>query len=359
MESRPSYPFSAIVGQDAMCLALLLNAVNPAIGGVLIRGEKGTGKSTAARGLAALLPAIEVVAGCPYPLASSEVPTQLWPQPAADVENRPVGFVELPLGVTEDRVLGTLDFERALQQGEKHFEPGLLAHAHRGILYVDEVNLLGDHIVDVLLDAAAMGGNVVEREGVSFSHPAHFILIGTMNPEEGDLRPQLLDRFGLAVEVIGPRDSAERAEVIRRRLAFEADHTNFGTRFSAEDAALRSKIVAARKHLPGVILSDPMLEVITDICLAFDVEGMRADLVIYKTARTLAAWHGRDAVTKDDVRTAAELALLHRRRRQPFEDPGLNQEMLDDVLEHAASSDGRHNGREPESDKESHTYRRI
>jgi magnesium chelatase subunit D len=301
------------------------------------------------------LPEIEVVAGCPYPLAPGEVPTQLWPQSANRVERRPVRFVELPLGATEDRVLGTLDLERALQHGERHFEVGLLAHAHRGILYIDEVNLLGDHIVDVLLDAAAMGINTVEREGISFSHPARFILVGTMNPEEGDLRPQLLDRFGLAVEVVGPRDPAERAEIIRRRLAFEKDPTSFQPRFADAEAEIRAQIVAARTRLPQVQLDDEMLELITHICLAFDVDGMRADLVIYKTACTLAAWHGRDQATAEDVRAAAELALSHRRRRQPFEEPGLDQAQLDKVLhKHTRTPNLRQNAREPETDKEPH-----
>ncbi|NET74447.1 MAG: AAA domain-containing protein, partial [Sphaerospermopsis sp. SIO1G2] len=219
------YPFTAIVGQDNMRLALILNAINPAIGGVLIRGEKGTGKSTAVRALAQLLPQIDTIANCPYPFAPQDVPNDVWPHTAdlADHDQRIAPLVNLPLGVTEDRLLGTLDLESVLQRGEKHFEAGLLAQAHQGILYIDEVNLLGDHVVDVLLDAAAMGVNRVEREGISVQHPARFMLVGTMNPEEGDLRPQLLDRFGLAVEVAGSKQPSERAEIVRRRLAFDAD----------------------------------------------------------------------------------------------------------------------------------------
>jgi len=326
------YPFTAIVGQSKMKTALLLNAINPAIGGVLVRGEKGTGKSTAARALAALLPPIEVVAGCPWAFAPSEVPNDVWADGGAGVVERVAPFVSLPIGATEDRLLGTLDIERALQEGTRHFEAGLLAQAHRGVLYVDEVNLLGDHLVDSLLDVAAMGVNRVEREGLSVTHPARFVLVGTMNPEEGDLRPQLLDRFGLTVEVTGPREPSERVQVVRNRLAWEANAIAFCETFVEEEQALRAKLVAARALLPDVYLSDGMLELIARICIEFEVDGLRADIVIAKTASTLAAFYGRSHVLVEDVREAAELALPHRRRRQPFEQPGLDQQQLDEII---------------------------
>ncbi len=332
----PIYPFAAIVGQEQLKLALILNAISPAIGGVLIRGEKGTAKSTAARGLAALLPPIRVVEGCPFHCD----PDAPWPecphcssQETLRAVEAPVPFVDLPLGATEDRVLGTLDFERALREGRRAFEPGLLAAAHRGILYIDEVNLLADHLVDVLLDAAAMGVNTVQREGIAFTHPARFILIGTMNPEEGELRPQLLDRFGLMVDVVGPNDPAERAEVVRRRIAFEEDPEGFARAWAEEQAALRQRIVAARQRLPQVTLDEAMLSLITHLCSRFQVDGMRADIVMYKTARAIAAWEGRTKVTVDDVQQAATLVLPHRRRRQPFEDPGLDPNQLADAIE--------------------------
>lgn len=329
------YPFTAIVGQDDMCLALILNAINPSIGGVLIRGEKGTGKSTAVRALAQLLPQINTVPNCPYPFAPQDVPNDLWPETAdsANQSQRIAPLVNLPLGVTEDCLLGTLDLESALQRGEKRFEAGLLAQAHQGILYIDEVNLLGDHVVDVLLDAAAMGVNRVEREGISVQHPARFMLVGTMNPEEGDLRPQLLDRFGLAVEVSGSKQPSERAEIVRRRLAFDANPDEIIGRFAPDEAVMQEKIAHARDLLPQVGLDDTLLDLIAHICLAFEVDGMRADLVIHKTARTLAAWHGRGETTEEDVRRAAELALLHRQRRQPFDEPQLDQQKLDDALD--------------------------
>ncbi len=329
------YPFAAIVGQEQLKLALLLNAINPAIGGVLIRGEKGTAKSTAARGLAELLPPIRVVPGCPFncdpdaPWADCPHCNALDERPVAEV---PVPFVDLPLGATEDRVLGTLDFERALREGRRAFEPGLLAAAHRGVLYIDEVNLLADHLVDVLLDAAAMGVNTVQREGVAVTHPARFILVGTMNPEEGDLRPQLLDRFGLMVEVAGPRDPQQRAEVVRRRIAFEADPEDFARIWAEEQAALRARIVAARQRLPDVVLDDAMLTFITHLCSRFRVDGLRADITLHKAARTLAAWEGQARVTPDHVLRAAELVLPHRRRRQPFEEPGLDPAHLQEAL---------------------------
>ena len=345
------YPFTAIVGQSKMKTALLLNAINPAIGGVLVRGEKGTGKSTAARALAALLPLIEVVAGCPWAFAPSEVPNDVWADGAADVIQREAPFVSLPIGATEDRLLGTLDIERALQEGTRHFEAGLLAQAHRGVLYVDEVNLLGDHLVDSLLDVAAMGVNRVEREGLSVTHPARFVLVGTMNPEEGDLRPQLLDRFGLTVEVTGPREPLERVQVVRNRLAWEANAIAFCDSFVEQEQILQAQLVAARALLPDVYLSDGMLELIARICIEFEVDGLRADIVIAKTARTLAAFYGRAHVLVEDVREAAELALPHRRRRQPFEQPGLDQQQLDDVIRNQEQTPPPQNqSREPETE---------
>ena len=269
------YPFSAIVGQERMKLALLLNAINPAIGGVLIRGEKGSAKSTSVRALAALLPDLAVMVGCPYACDPNE-PFFDCPHCAGTdgtTMYRPVRVVDLPIGATEDRVLGTLHLERALQSGERHFEPGLLAAAHRGILSIDEVNLLPDHLVDILLDAAAMGWNVVEREGISFAHPARFILIGTMNPEEGELRPQFLDRFGLAVDAEGLPDPADRAEVVRRRIRYEADPVTFAARWSDDERALRDRIADARAYLPRVVLAEDLLGLIARICTEAGVGG--------------------------------------------------------------------------------------
>ncbi|MDP9348633.1 MAG: ATP-binding protein, partial [Gemmatimonadota bacterium] len=334
----PRYPFAALVGQEQLQTALFLAGVNPAVGGVLIRGEKGTAKSTAARGLAHLLPPLRVVQGCPFNCD----PAAIWPEcphcgaldehPWTEV---PVPFLTLPLGATEDRVVGTLDFERVLREGRRAFEPGLLAAAHRGILYIDEVNLLSDHLVDLLLDAAAMGVNSVQREGVAITHPARFILLGTMNPEEGDLRPQLLDRFGFMVDVAGPRDPAVRAEVVRRRIAFEGDPVEFSLRWAEEEAALGARIATARERLADVRLDDGLLTFISHLCCEFEVDGLRADIVMHKAARTLAAWGDRTAVTVDDVRTAAELVLPHRRRRRPFEQPGLDRQKLEDLLSEA------------------------
>ncbi len=309
--NAPTYPFSAIVGHDQLRLALVLCAVRPDIGGVLIRGEKGTAKSTAVRGLARIL---------------------------AQVDGDGVGgrLVELPIGATEDRVIGSLDLQKVLRDGEHAFSPGLLARAHRGVLYVDEVNLLHDHLVDVLLDAAAMGRVHVERDGVSHSHEAQFVLIGTMNPEEGELRPQLLDRFGLTVEVRASRDVEVRTEVIRTRLAYEADPVEFVARYEAADTEIAQRIAAARARIPEVKLGDDALRRIAALCAAFDVDGMRADLVVARTAVAHAAWsRASDAeitVAVEDIRVAAELALPHRRRRDPFDDPGLDPAALDEAL---------------------------
>lgn len=329
------YPFSAIVGQDDLKLALLLNAVSPEVGGVLVRGEKGTAKSTAVRALAKLLPPIRVVAGCPFS-CDPEAPNPECPAgphpPDAPAEERPVRLVELPVGASTDRLTGTLDIEKALSEGEKAFEPGLLATAHRGILYVDEVNLLSDHLVDLLLDVAAMGVNHVERESVSVRHPSRFILVGTMNPEEGELRPQLLDRFGITVEVSGSMDPADRVEVVRRRLHYEADAVEFAGKWSAAEGDLASSIGTARGRLGGAHLPDALLHKIAVLCAELGVDGLRGDIVTAKTALALASWEARDEVVLDDVRRAALLALSHRRRRNPFEDPGIDPEELNDAL---------------------------
>ena len=325
--NSPGYPFSAIVGHDRLRLALLLCAVRPEIGGVLIRGEKGTAKSTAVRALAAVL-------------------TQA--DPGAKL-------VELPIGATEDRVVGSLDLQKVLRDGEHAFSPGLLARAHGGVLYVDEVNLLPDHLVDVLLDAAAMGRVHIERDGVSHSHESRFVLVGTMNPEEGELRPQLLDRFGLAVDVHASREVAVRSAVIRRRLDYEADPVGFAARYAAQDSELADRIAAARARVDDVELSDRELNRIAALCAAFDVDGMRADLVLARTAVAHAAWReagtganestGKIAVAEEDIRVAAELALPHRRRRDPFDDPGIDPGDLDEALSATADT-----GPEPEPD---------
>ena len=309
------YPFSAIVGHDPLRLALLLCAVRPEIGGALIRGEKGTAKSTAVRGLAALLSAATGRGGA----------------------GSGGGLVEMPLGATEDRVIGSLDLQRVLRDGEHAFSPGLLARAHGGVLYVDEVNLLHDHLVDVLLDAAAMGQVHIERDGISHSHEARFVLIGTMNPEEGELRPQLLDRFGLTVDVHASRDVDVRVQVIRRRMAYEADPDEFAERYADADAELARRIKQARALVDDVVLPDNEVRRIAALCAAFDVDGMRADLVVARTAAAHAAWRGANTVEEQDIRVAAELALPHRRRRDPFDDPGIDRDQLDAALERAGA----------------------
>ncbi|MFI9805483.1 putative cobaltochelatase [Streptomyces sp. NPDC052301] len=335
------FPFTAVVGQDDLRLALLLNAVSPAVGGVLVRGEKGTAKSTAVRALSALLPEVAVVPGCRFS-CDPAVPDPSCPdgphEPGPGA-HRPARMVELPVGASEDRLVGALDIERALAEGVKAFEPGLLADAHRGILYVDEVNLLHDHLVDLLLDAAAMGASYVEREGVSVRHASKFLLVGTMNPEEGELRPQLLDRFGLTVEVAASREPDQRVEVVRRRLAYDDDPAGFAARWAEEEAAVRQRIVAARQLLPQVRLGDGALRQIAATCAAFEVDGMRADIVMARTATALAAWAGRTDVLAEDVRQAALLALPHRRRRNPFDAPGLDEDTLDETLEQFSGED--------------------
>ncbi|MGU3433471.1 VWA domain-containing protein [Actinomycetes bacterium M1A6_2h] len=314
VEHPAGYPFSAVVGQDKLRLALVLCAVHTGIGGVLVRGEKGTAKSTVVRALAALLPPVNDENG-----------------------SRPARLVELPVGATEDRVVGSIDLEKILRDGERAFQPGLLAAAHRGVLYVDEVNLLHDHLVDLLLDAAAMGRVHVERDGVSHSHAARFVLVGTMNPEEGELRPQLLDRFGLAVDVTASRDVDVRMEVVRRRLDYERDSASFAARYAADDADVAAGIAAARERLDDVVLPETELRRIAALCAAFDVDGMRGDLVVARTATAHAALRGAGEVTEDDVRVAAELALPHRRRRDPFDAPGLDDGELDQKMDEAAA----------------------
>ncbi|MEU8201281.1 VWA domain-containing protein [Streptosporangium sp. NPDC049046] len=346
---NPRYPFTAIVGLEDLKLALILNAVSPRVGGVLVRGEKGTAKSTIVRALAALLPPVEVVTGCRFscdpaaldpgcpdgPHGSHEAPEG----PAAR-SIRPARLVELPVGASEDRLVGSLDIERALTEGVKSFEPGLLAGAHRGVLYVDEVNLLHDHLVDLLLDAAALGTCYVEREGVSVRHAARFLLVGTMNPEEGELRPQLLDRFGLTVEVRASREASQRAEVVRRRLAFEADPAAFAAAWSDEERALATRIAEARAGVAQVVLPEAALLKIATVCAGFEVDGLRADLVTAGAAIAHAAWQGRTSVTADDVREAARLALPHRRRRDPFDAPGLDESKLQDLLDRIPDDPG-------------------
>ncbi|MEU8755523.1 putative cobaltochelatase [Streptomyces chartreusis] len=336
------FPFTAVVGQDDLRLALLLNAVSPAVGGVLVRGEKGTAKSTAVRALSALMPQVPVVPGCRFS-CDPGAPDPACPDGPHEETGagtpRPARMVELPVGASEDRLVGALDIERALAEGVKAFEPGLLADAHRGILYVDEVNLLHDHLVDLLLDAAAMGASYVEREGVSVRHAARFLLVGTMNPEEGELRPQLLDRFGLTVEVAASREPDQRVEVVRRRLAYDDDPGAFAARWADEERAVRQRIVAARELLPSVRLGDGALRQIAATCAAFEVDGMRADIVMARTATALAAWAGRTDVLAEDVRQAALLALPHRRRRNPFDAPGLDEDKLDETLEEFGGSE--------------------
>ncbi|WP_439382762.1 putative cobaltochelatase [Amycolatopsis lexingtonensis] len=331
------YPFTAVVGLPDLRLALVLSSISPAVGGVLVRGEKGTAKSTMVRALAGLLPGVDVVDGCRFS-CDPAAPDPLCPDgphEGAAGHRRPAKLVELPVGAAEDRVIGSLHLERALAEGVTDFQPGLLAAAHRGLLYVDEVNLLHDHLVDTLLDAAAMGRATVEREGVSVSHAARFVLIGTMNPEEGELRPQLLDRFGLTVEVASSRDPEQRVEVVRRRLAYEADPDGFAAQYADEDARLAEEIESAQKLLPAVKLPDDALRQIAEVCASFEVDGMRADIVTARTAVAHAAWAGRDEVTTEDVRVAARLALPHRRRRNPFDAPGISEEQLEQALQDA------------------------
>jgi magnesium chelatase subunit I len=322
---RTPFPFSAIVGQDGMKQAILIAAVEPAIGGVLVLGDRGTGKSTAVRGLAALLPRMTAVHGCRYhcdPRASGgcEDCARLKAGARVRTESRPVPVVDLPLGASEDRVLGALDLERALSQGLKVFEPGLLAQAHRGFLYVDEVNLLEDHLVDLLIDVAASGENVIEREGLSVRHPARFVLVGSGNPEEGELRPQLLDRFGLSVDVATPTVIAERVEVVRRRDAFERDPEAFTAQWAKADARIRRQILRARERLVDVVVGDEVLERAAQLCVAVGSDGLRGELTLMRAARAVAALQGVDAVSLEHLRDVAVPALRHRLRRDPLDE---------------------------------------
>ena len=338
------FPFSAIVAQDEMKLAILAVAVDPSIGGVLVFGDRGTGKSTAVRALAALLPPIKVATGCPYgcdPATSAGVCEQCAAAPAGKARAGklvPVPVVDLPLGATEDRVVGALDLERALSQGVKAFEPGLLARANRGFLYIDEVNLLEDHLVDLLIDVAASGENVVEREGLSVRHPARFVLVGSGNPEEGELRPQLLDRFGLSVEVKTPSDLAARIEVVKRRDAFERDPAGFATLWQDEDERIRKQLVRARKRLLEVEVPDTVREQSAKLCMALGTDGLRGDLTLVRAARALAALDGARKVTTDHLRRIAAPALRHRLRRNPLDDSGSTVRVDRAVAEHLATA---------------------
>ncbi len=334
------YPFTAIVGQVRMKRALILNAVDTRVGGVLIRGERGTAKSTAARALAALLPKVRAVKECRFgcdpdspttwcteckerAIATQELPFEV----------RPIPFVNLPVSATEDRVVGTLDIEQAIQKGERRFEPGVLASANRGLLYIDEVNLLDDHVVDLLLDSAAMGMNIVEREGISFSHPARFILVGTMNPEEGDLRPQLLDRFAFSVDITGIRDARERVQIMENNIAFEANPVEFRKQFLEKEEDLSRKIELARKLVGEVKYSKRDLLSIAALTASLNVDGHRADLVILKAARAQAAFEGRASITDHDIALAAELALPHRIKRGPFYQSEVTADQLQERIE--------------------------
>jgi magnesium chelatase subunit D len=340
----PIFPFTALVGQERMRMALILNAINPQIGGVLIRGERGTAKSTAARALAVLLPEIGVVADCPFNCDPAH------PESLCDncrerqemgemftVVRRRTRFVDLPVSATEDRVVGTLDIEKAIKKGERHFEPGVLAAANRGLLYVDEVNLLDDHVVDLLLDSAAMGVNVVEREGISFSHPARFILVGTMNPEEGDLRPQLLDRFALCVEIRGIRHPEARMEILERYVQFERAPEKFYQKWEHQEKQLSEEIAKAQELLPEVTYCKRDLYTIAELTAAMEVDGHRADIVILKAALAHAAYRGRPSINEEDILVAAQLALPHRMKRQPFQDRELQFQELAERLDQVRS----------------------
>ena len=331
------FPFSAIVGQDEMKLAILVAAVDPGVGGVLVFGDRGTGKSTAVRALAALLPPMKAVAGCPYQRDPAREPGGGKGLKTVTV---PVPVVDLPLGATEDRVVGALDLERALSQGVKAFEPGLLARANRGFLYIDEVNLLEDHLVDLLIDVAASGENVVEREGLSVRHPARFVLVGSGNPEEGELRPQLLDRFGLSVEVRTPQDLPTRVEVVKRRDAYERDPAGFTERWQGEDERLRRRLVAARRRLADTAVSDAALERAARLCMALGTDGLRGELTLVRAARALAALDGVREVGDAQLQRIAAPALRHRLRRNPLDDTGSTVRVERAVAELFGPGDG-------------------
>ncbi|MBP5685402.1 MAG: AAA family ATPase [Candidatus Methanomethylophilaceae archaeon] len=340
MMEKLLFPFVSIVGQEDMKKALLLNIVDPSIGGALLKGEKGTAKSTTVRSLAQILPFRETVEGCPFNCDPNK-PDSLCPECAEKLaqgkelkaaKNR-MRVVELPLSATEDRVAGTLDIEHVLKTGEKKFEPGVLAQANGNLLYVDEVNLLDDHIVDLLLDSAAMGVNYVEREGVSFAHAARFILVGTMNPEEGELRPQLLDRFGLSVDVKGDKDMAVRMEVVKRRVAFDMDPVQYTKGCKEESDKLMERLTEARENVYKVSADDSIIKAIVTITTSFGIDGHRADITMLKAAKANAALEGRKEVTKDDLRAVAALVLSHRMRRRPFEEAAFDTEELERCLQ--------------------------
>jgi magnesium chelatase subunit I len=326
--NRPVFPFSAIVGQDEMKLALISAAVDPSIGGVLVFGDRGTGKSTALRGLAALLPPMQAVIGCRYgcdPAAEDALCGECRERAAKGaLKGRlvPVPVIDMPLGATEDRVVGALDLERALAHGEKAFEPGLLARANRGFLYIDEVNLLEDHLVDLLIDVAASGENLVERDGLSVRHPARFVLVGSGNPEEGELRPQLLDRFGLSVEVKTPTGLDERVEVVKRRDEFERNRADFVAKWKRQDEALRRRIVAGRKRLSAITMPESVLQDAARLCMRLGTDGLRAELTLIRAARSLASFEQADRVETSHLRRVAPPALRHRLRRDPLDESG-------------------------------------
>jgi len=357
-----TYPFAAIVGQEQMKLALILNAINPQIGGVLIRGQKGTAKSTAARALAELLPEIEVVKGCPFNCNPYDL-KEMCRSCQERYENgeklpilvRKMTVTNLPVSATEDRVVGTLDIERAIKEGIKALEPGILAEANNGILYIDEVNLLDDHVSDVLLDSAAMGVNLIEREGVSIYHPAKFILIGTMNPEEGELRPQLIDRFGLSIEIKGIKNVEDRVKIMKYRESFDQDPWAFIQKWESEQIKIREKIIKARKLISKVNISDDFLIFISKICIELDVHGHRSDIVIAKTAKTIAAFNERTEVIEEDILKAMELALSHRMRRKPFERPEMKKSELEKIIKNIKNEEKTKNSQIPEKKSDGKT----
>jgi Mg-chelatase subunit ChlI len=358
MNMRVIFPFTAIVGQERMMRALILNAVDPRIGGVLIRGERGTAKSTAARALAELLPPVKVVKDCRFGCDPESPITWCTEcrERARENENLPVTtrqtpFINLPVSATEDRVVGTLDIEKAIQKGERHFEPGVLAAANRGLLYIDEVNLLDDHVVDILLDSAAMGMNIVEREGISFAHPARFILVGTMNPEEGDLRPQLLDRFALSVEIRGILETRQRVAIMERNIAFEADPENFRVTWLPKEHELSEQIKKAQTIVSKVKYSSRDLLIIADLTASLHVDGHRADLVILKAARAQAAFEGRNSITPHDIALAAELALPHRVKSGPFRQSDISIETLEGQIEQLVGAEKSEDQEVPLGDK--------
>ena len=346
-----TYPFTAIVGQEEMKLALILNLVDPLIGGVLIMGHRGTGKSTAVRALADLLPPIKVVDGCPYNCDPSDPCSHCLDKENFTTTSRPVPVVELPLGATEDRVCGTIDIERALGSGRKVFDPGLLARANRGFLYIDEVNLLEDHLVDLLLDVAATGRNRVEREGMSVEHPASFVLIGSGNPEEGDLRPQLLDRFGLHTEVVTENYLKNRVDIVVRRDAYDRDAAEFCETYAADQEQLAKRITRARANLRKVVVSRPILEKIAQLCADLKVDGHRGELTIMRAARALAAFDGRRAVNENDVRQVSAMSLRHRLRRDALDETATSEQIEQAVDEVFPTPATRSSDRQEGKDK--------